>query len=232
MVPLVTVQKSDPSTGSRRGRWLQHARAFVRSVRCNFEKNSVLAGRWSCLRGIGLCTEATCCCGGTQSCCFCGSSCTRSPCCCHADHHRSCGQARGHACGGRSGCRRHRGSGVGERQGLSLRERQVLRQDQAWLVHVRSRCEGQGRTRRPWQGMLIFGATDRIAQKPASCGLFLRPLNASPLRTWQSHRRHTDRVVSATSKPTNGGHRSQRLAPLQPWTGACFNLKSIQRSSQ
>ncbi len=126
-------------------------------LRCNLEKNTVPAGRQFRICDFCLCTAAACCSSSKQS----GR---RGP-GCSSDYARtqacSCSprsQARRGACCIRPGfigpCSR---ASVGEWKGLSLRQRQVLRQDEARLVHVRSRCEGQGRARRTRQGVLSAG---------------------------------------------------------------------------
>ncbi len=131
-----------PSVNRSAGRALATTCTCFRAIlRCNLEEIPALARCRYCFRSFCSCPNAAGrrnARGRTRR----AGCCTRCTTCCA---HREAGR------GGR-GCT---GPGMGQWQGLSLRERQVLRQDQARLVHVRSRCKGQGRPRGPRQDVLI-----------------------------------------------------------------------------
>ncbi|SOT41914.1 hypothetical protein F01_410421 [Burkholderia cenocepacia] len=80
------------------------------------------------------------------------------------------------------GAGRRRGQGVGERQheGLSLLDRQVLRQDEARQLHVGSRREGEGLPRVARQGLLVTSRPGAravsLARRPNAAAHIAPPL--------------------------------------------------------
>lgn len=85
-----------------------------------------------------------------------------------AHAHARCNRAHGtcrHRCP-----RRWRRQGLGQRrhQGLPLSRRPLLRQDQAGLVHERSRCQGAGHAPQPRQGLRQVSA-HRPGDRPGRC---------------------------------------------------------------
>lgn len=130
----------------------------MRSVKYNFEKISDPSGRFYCLQRVGFRAKASRfhnargCGDGPFNCEFR----PRSPSRTNSNDHRNRHEA--HQCPqGNPGHEHYHEQGVGQRQGLSLCRQQVLRQDQARPVYVRSRRKGQGFARSPRSSMLTAG---------------------------------------------------------------------------